>query len=118
MKQEVREKTEKLQAYLYKLKEIYEQSEKPDHNNKVFFEKVRSEILPYYDLLDEWDEQTKELIKQGEVKLHPQQVDATSKSLRALALHSYYIDIRKKRYMNIKKSIDYVFQLLLKELVR
>ena|SRR5699024_1538931 len=108
--------TENLRDYLFTLKQIYEESEKPDKNDAEFFESVRQEINPYYDLIDEWEVAAKELIKERKITIFPPQVDATVKSMRAIALHSYYIDVRKRRYMDIKKSCDYVFQLILKEL--
>lgn len=107
--------TEELSDYLYRLKNIYEENEKPDKTDAAFFETVRQEINPYYELIDQWEVAAKQLIKERKIKIFPPQIDATVKSLRAIALHSYYIDVRKKRYMNIKKSCDYVFKLILKE---
>lgn len=108
--------TEDLRDYLSTLKRVYEEREQPNKNDPAFFESVRQEIDPFYDLIDQWEIAAKQLVKERKITIFPPQIDATVKSLRAIALHSYYIDVRKRRYMNIKKSCDYVFQLILKEL--
>lgn len=112
----VKEMTEELLSYLYKWQEVYEKSEKPEQNNADFFKKVQAAITPAYDLIDQWEVATKKLIQTKKITIFPQQIDATVKSMRAIALHTYYIDVRKRRYMDIHKSCEYVFQLLLREI--
>lgn len=114
--EEVKQLTESLIAYMKKLEIVFNKGEKPTHNDHAFFEKVRTEINPIYDMVEAWEEKTSYLIQQRKVDLHPKQVDATVKSIKAIALHSYYLDVRKRRYQDIKKSVEYVLQLLLKEL--
>lgn len=108
--------TEQLLVRIHFLKEKFDLENKPMKVDKAFFEYVKKEIDPYYALIDQWESRVTQLIKQNKISLHHHQVTATVDNVRALFLHSYYIDIRKRRYMEIYKSCDYIFNQLLKEL--
>lgn len=106
--------TEQLLIYLNKLKTNYETGIVPE-KDKEFFNFVKKETDPMFDLLHVWEEAALSHIKKQNVSLHPKQIDATIDNIKTLILHSYYIDVRKRRYMEIYKSCEYILNLLLKE---
>ena len=77
---------------------------------------MKQEVDPVLDLLDEWEQGSLKLIDNGATSLHPQQIDSTRENMRTLLLHSYYKDVRKRRFMEMYKSCYYIFKQLKKEL--
>ncbi|MFC3038898.1 DUF1798 family protein [Virgibacillus xinjiangensis] len=108
---------EQLKQHLNRLKDRFEKVEPPENKkDKEFFHMVKTETSPVYELLEEWEEKSLDLVKGRKVDVHPHQVTSTRENMELLLLHSYYIDVRRKRYMELYKSIHYVFDQLLREL--
>lgn len=84
-----------------------------DHD---FFNKVRAETGPFYKQLDLWEEETLAFIKKYKARIHPHQVVATKENYHLIMMHSYYIDARERRYMELKYSILYVFDILIEDI--
>lgn len=111
------QQTRHLKKELEQLKGLYEENNPPESKkDKPFFLKVKEQTAPVYVLLEEWEDKTLQVIKAREVNLHPQQVTSTRENMELLLLHSYYIDVRRKRYMELHHSIHYIFDQLLLEL--
>lgn len=106
--------TEQLIHVLDNLKAKFDEGKKTPKDDTYFFY-VKKETDPIFDLLDEWEKTAIELIKQNKLLLHEQQIVATKDNMKALLLHSYYFDVRKRRYMEIYKSIHYIFKQMVKE---
>ncbi len=107
----------KLNKTFSSLKELYEKSEKPqDKKDPALFSYVKQQTLPIFKDIDNWKENALEFVKQRSVAVHPQQIESTAENLELLLMHSYYIDVKRKRYMELYQSIVYVFDLLLKDL--
>ncbi|MBP2078293.1 DUF1798 family protein [Oceanobacillus polygoni] len=114
---ELKEQTESLKSHLNQLREKFDHNEAPvDSRDRAFFLKVREETLPIYTLLEEWEATALKVVKNREAKVHPHQVASTRENMELLLMHSYYIDARRKRYMELYTSILYVFDLLLEDI--
>ncbi|UFU01268.1 YppE family protein [Radiobacillus kanasensis] len=102
---------------LQQLLDYYLTHEKPeDKRDRSFFEYVRKETTPIYNKIKGWEEEALDFVKNRDVRVHPQQVASTAENLELILMHSYYVDVRKKRYMELYKSIEYVFELLMEDL--
>ncbi|MFP7493821.1 DUF1798 family protein [Terribacillus saccharophilus] len=102
-----------LSDLLLRLKQRYLSEEPPsDKHDKAFFEMVKDETGPMYQLLQMWHQAAADFVQQRDVTVHPQQIQSTEENVHLIILHSYYIDIRSERYMDYHQSIGYVLQLL------
>lgn len=109
--------TIKLDEYIKDLKIRYEQNEAPvDKKDKPFFLMMKEETAPIYQLLEEWEKLALQVIKHKKINIHPQQIISTKENIELIILHSYYIDVKRKRYMNLYKSCQYVMNQLLRAL--
>lgn len=111
-----KEVTKQLSKYLDQLRQIFLENEPPEHfSDRAFFTKMKTETTPIYQLLDEWEQLAMASVKNREVPIHPQQIQATKENFELIILHSYYIDIRKRRYMELYQSIQYIFEQILQD---
>lgn len=109
--------TQKLKDELTVLREKFETNEgHQDQRDRNFFSFVKQETEPLFNLIENWYEQTIIYIQQEQIDLYEEQVNATKENFEMLILHSYYVDIRKRRYVEMNRSCLYVFDQLLKEL--
>lgn len=109
--------TNQLKQKLYILKDRYEANDPPkNRRDKAFFAMVKEETTPVYHLLDEWETLALATVKAREINVHPHQVTSTKENMELILLHSYYIDARRKRYMELYQSVDYIFDQILREL--
>lgn len=109
--------TEQLKQQLDALKTIYEIDGDPvDMKDKHFFLSVKEATLPFYTLIESWEEATLEIVKERTVNLHPHQIASTRENYELILMHSYYKDVKRKRYMELNYSIHYIFDQLLEEL--
>lgn len=110
-------KTIVLSHHLQRLKEYFEQAEPPENiRDKAFFLQVKEETTPIFELLGEWEEEALLAVQQRQLSLHPQQITSTKENMDLLIMHSYYKDLRKRRYMEYCKSIQYIFDQTIKEM--
>jgi|SRR5699024_2380249 len=107
--------TTQLQRHLEKLKQTFEQDNKPD-KGVTFFQKVKKETEPIFHILDQWERESLDTLNRVDISLYPQQITSTKENMEALLLYSYYKDVRKRRYMEIYKSCHYIYATLLKEI--
>jgi len=108
--------TKALRNHLDALKKRFENTDPPvNRRDRDLFQMVKKETDPIYNLLDQWEETTLSLIKERKVKVHPHQVTSTKENMELLLMHSYFIDVRRKRYMELYNSISYIFDQILNE---
>lgn len=107
--------TKELLNELNELQQIYENGKEPS-KDKTFFQHVRNETKVLFDMLDEWEKLAEDFVLQRSSGVHLHQIQATKDNMQTLILHSYYKDVRKRRYMEIYKSCKFIFQQVLKEL--
>lgn len=101
--------TNELQHASQLLKDKFLTNEPPENvRDSDFFQKVKSETEPLFVLAKEWEKQALDAVKQRKIHVHPQQVEATRENFELILLHSYYIDVKRQRYMELIQAIDYV----------
>ncbi|MCZ0701892.1 hypothetical protein J2T56_000333 [Natronobacillus azotifigens] len=105
--------TSQLKSELEKLKQRYLTEEKPENKRDPdFFAMAKAETSHLFQLIDTWEEEANDLIQKRVItSVHPQQVISTKENMELLLMHSYYIDVNKKRYMELFQSVFYVFDL-------
>ena len=79
---------------------------------------MKEETAPIFQLLEEWEKSALKLVKERKVNVHPQQVTSTRENMELMLMHSYYIDAKEKRFMELHNSILYIFDQLLREIER
>ncbi|WP_174613569.1 DUF1798 family protein [Virgibacillus ihumii] len=109
--------TEQLKQKLQQLKYKYEENDPPeDRKDKEFFLMVKSQTEPIYQMLDNWEEEALAVVKDQKVSLHPHQVTSTKENMGLLLMHSFYIDVKRKRYMELNHSVNFIFDQLIHDL--
>ncbi|MCT2537345.1 YppE family protein [Aquibacillus koreensis] len=109
--------TSNLKITLEQLKEHYLTHEKPEKKKDMdFFLYVKDKTSPTFELLKEWEAEALVFAKDRSVQVHPNQITSTKENMELLLMHSYYVDVNRKRYMNLNKSVHYVFDLLLQDI--
>lgn len=113
----LREKTILLKQQLLQLKNRFFKNDPPESiKDRTFFNQMKQETKSIFQLLNEWESETLTFLQKKQSTLYPQQIEATSENMEMIILHSYYIDVRKRIYMEYFKSTIYVFDQLLEEL--
>jgi len=107
--------TKELSNHLDELKLKFEQNEKPA-TNKEFFLQMKKETNPIFNLLEYWEKTAFHFVQNESSLLGKEQIAATKENMESLILHSYYIDVRKRRYFDMYRSCHYIFNQLLREL--
>lgn len=113
----LKDQTKQLIQYLDILRDKFEENNPPKHiSDKKFFLKMKEETAPIYELLEQWEESALSFVKNREVNVHPHQIISTKENIELILLHSYYIDVRRRRYMEINQSSHYIFEQILREI--
>ncbi|WP_041450128.1 YppE family protein [Amphibacillus xylanus] len=103
--------TDQLQVASLKLRDRFLHHEAPeDPRDSDFFQMVKAETEPYFNLVAKWEELALDAVKSRKVIVHPQQIEATRENFELILLHSYYIDEKPKKFMELVQAIDYVCQ--------
>lgn len=109
------EYTIQLKKDLAGLRELFENNTPPeDRRDKEYFEMVKVKTLPIYELLEKWEELALKVVKEDKISVHPNQISSTRENMELVLMHSYYVDVRRRRYMELHQSILYVFDQLLR----
>ncbi|UOQ47611.1 YppE family protein [Gracilibacillus caseinilyticus] len=104
---------EELEQELNELKSYYLTHEKPENKrDPEFFAFVKEQTAPVFKKVENWYQEALQFVKNRHVNVHPQQIESTEENIKLLLLHSYYVDVRRKRYMELHQSVIYVFSLL------
>ncbi|WP_202406221.1 DUF1798 family protein [Pontibacillus yanchengensis] len=100
---------------LNQLKDRFLASDKPaDKKDRALFEQVKEETSPLFTLIQEWYDEAEQYVKMNPgSKVFPIQLENTKDNFELLVLHSYYIDVPKKRFMELYNSVHYVLDQLL-----
>lgn len=96
------------------LETVY-RNEKEVERNRTFFSHVKTETEALFSLLDVWEKKATQLAQEKRISIFPQQVTATTDNMQALIMHSYYKDVRKRRYMEIQQACQYIFSQCIEE---
>lgn len=105
--------TAELQQASLRLKEKFLNTEQPKNlGDPEFFQIVKKETEPLFKLSEGWEEVALAAIKKRELLVHPQQIESTRENFELILLHSYYIDVTPKRYMELQQAVNYVCELI------
>lgn len=114
---DLKKQTEALKQHLNSLKDRFENTAPPENRrDRDFFQMVKRETTPIYELLENWEETALHLVKERKVSVHPHQVTSTRENMELLLMHSYFFDARRKRYMELNHSVLYIFDQILNEI--
>lgn len=116
VKKRLKQITTSLIDYVELLEQTFNQNEEVSIQSRSAFEYVKKETEPIFSTLENWEKLTIAEINKGQLMMPITIIESTVDNMKAFIMHSYYKDVRKRRYMEIKRSILYVFRLLLKEL--
>src|SRR5690625_5747269 len=100
---------------LNRLKDIFYE-EKSTLEKNEFFNYVRKDSELIFDSLTKWEHAALDFVKLNKSKVAFQQIIATKENIELIILHSYYKDIRKRRYMEYYSSSLLVLKLLSNEI--
>ncbi|WP_440895700.1 DUF1798 family protein [Amphibacillus sp. Q70] len=105
--------TVELQQASLRLKERFLNTEQPkEPKDPEFFQMVKKETEPLFKLSERWEKVALAAIKKRELLVHPQQIESTRENFELILLHSYYIDVKPKRYMELQQAVNYVCKLI------
>lgn len=106
----VHQLTKRLKKILNELCVRYHNSNPPENKrDPQYFSYVKEVTAPIFSLLDEWEQACLLAIENRSINVFPAQIQSTKENMELIIMHSYYIDIRKKRYMSYIQSIEFVF---------
>ncbi|QAS50817.1 YppE family protein [Halobacillus litoralis] len=109
--------TEKIKQLIDRLHGRFLNTEGPvDKKSHEFFNKVKEDTAPMFELTQTWMEEAEEFVKSRKANVHPNQVKSTHENLEMIILHSYYLDIPMKRYKELYQSSHYVLDMILDDL--
>jgi len=116
----IKHQTEELIAWMKKLKERFEANNPPEHmSDHTFFQQMKKETEPLFHLLNDWEKEVIAYIKNNhDINVYFPQIVATKENVEVLILHSYYVDIRRRLYMERYKSSLLIFEKILEEIER
>lgn len=89
--------------------------EKPK-KSRAFFEAIRHELDEAFKKIDIWEKNALDVIDSYKLRVHPQQIQSTKENMEQIILHSYYVDLRKRRFMEMVKSCHFVFDQLMNQI--
>lgn len=89
----------------------YLNGRKFDRKNYDDFYQMKEETKPIFDKIDVWGELANKHVHQ--LPIFPNQIKNTVDNLEIMVLHSYFHDVRKKRFMELHQSVLYNLDLIL-----
>lgn len=113
---EIKKRTQSLIQYTDVLENKFNDPAIEPENTSEFFDFVKSETEPIFVLVKEWERLLAEESAQDRMIIPENIILSTKDNMTALIMHSFYKDVRRRRYMEIKRSCLYTFQSVLKEL--
>ncbi|MFY4776022.1 DUF1798 family protein [Metabacillus sp. RGM 3146] len=81
-----------------------------------FFEEVKPAFEEASDLANAWSLEAEKWINAEKPKnLHKIQLDSTVENFEQIVLQSFYKDTKQKRHKNMRESVDYILDLIIKD---
>jgi hypothetical protein len=116
--------TMSLRKYTEEMKELIDRqhlrflnTEGPvDKKSYEFFGQVKKETAPMFKLNNEWMEAAETFVKNRNANVHPNQVKSTHENMEMIILHSYYLDVHRKRFKELYQSSHYVLDMILNDI--
>ncbi|ELK45298.1 YppE family protein [Halobacillus sp. ACCC02827] len=113
----IRTYTEEMKEMIDQLHQKFLNTEGPvDRRSHEFFQMVKKETAPLFDLTSNWMAAAEAFVKNRNSSVHPNQVKSTHENVEMIILHSYYLDVERKRYKELYQSSHYVLDMLLSDM--
>ncbi|MGM8213939.1 DUF1798 family protein [Bacillaceae bacterium W0354] len=96
-----------------KIYDQYFNGRKFDRKNYDDFYQMKNETKELFDKIDLWDEMANKNVHR--IPLFPNQIKNTVDNLEIMVLHSYFHDVRKKRFIELHQSVLYNLDLILND---
>ncbi|WP_017187406.1 DUF1798 family protein, partial [Alkalibacillus haloalkaliphilus] len=77
------------------------------------FNQVKAETLPLFEKIEKWEEEAQAIVHK--IAIFPNQIKNTKDNLEIMILHSYFHDVRKKRFMELYQSVMYNLDLVIND---
>ncbi len=92
---------------------LHQYSEGRKFNRKDYddFAIVKKETYPLFEQIEKWETDAHALVHK--LPIFPNQITNTKDNLEIMILHSYFHDVRRKRFMELYHSVLYNFDLVL-----
>lgn len=87
-----------------------------DKSDRSFFDQVKEETRSMFELNNRWFEKAEVFVKNRHTSVHPNQVQSTHENIEMLILHSYYLDVHRKRFKELYQSVHYVLDMVLDDI--
>ncbi|TGB04566.1 DUF1798 family protein [Halobacillus salinus] len=114
---ELQRETEQLKQIIEERHKLFINSEGPvDKTDRELFERVKEETKPMFDLNNSWLENAEVFVKNRHTSVHPNQVKSTHENIEMIILHSYYLDVHRKRFKELYQSVHYVLDMILDDI--
>ena len=115
-KKEIEQLTQSLMQYTAVLEKKFNDTTIKPENTSDFFNYVKTETEPIFALVKKWEALLAEESTNRKMIIPENIILSTNDNMTALIMHSFYKDVRRRRYMEIKRSCLYTYQSVLKEL--
>ncbi|WP_188205987.1 DUF1798 family protein [Alkalibacillus aidingensis] len=91
----------------------YEHGQKYDRKNYDHFYYIKEETKPLFEKIETWEEDAQAIVHK--LPIFPNQIQNTKDNLEIMILHSYFHDVRKKRFMELYHSVMYNLDIVLNQ---
>jgi len=108
--------SKQLVNYTVQLEKIFKDSSIQPENNEQFFSFVKKETEDMFKDLETWERLLQYFQAQGNTIIFQPMLESAIDNMKALIMHSYYKDVRRRRYMEIKRSCVYTFRFVLEKI--
>ncbi|MCA0983061.1 YppE family protein [Halobacillus yeomjeoni] len=113
----MKQHTKELKQLIDRLHLQFIESEGPvDKKDHAFFNKVKQETGPMFEINEAWRDEAEVFVKERKASVHPNQVKSTHENIEMIILHSYYLDVDRKRFKELYQSVHYVLDMMLNDL--
>lgn len=84
-------------------------------NDREAFKHIQKEVTPHFFLFEEWEKAILHDIRSHALPLHPSLIQSTRENMELIIMHSFYHDTTDARFNELVKSVDVVFDMVLRE---
>lgn len=113
IKEEIKHVTLSLIQYVSILEEKFNDKTIEPENTELFFNYVKEDTKEVFKQLEKWVAILMDQNKKEQPIIPVSIISSTKDNMTALIMHSYYKDVRRRRYMEINRSCIYTLQSVL-----
>src|SRR5690625_219055 len=106
--------TKDLISRLDYLQTLFDDKTRDINHSEPYFRFVKEDSQEVFKTLNQWEKLVLDAIDSGSISIPQQLIESTIDNMNAFIMHSYYQDIRRRKYIEMKKSCLYVFHLVLR----